>query len=229
MIIPGGKNACGVYQKIINEITPHDLLIIPFLGNCGVLSHIRFNKAIGIDRDESVINYWKTKNTRDLILICADAISSLPSIISKYAVTSGRIFIYADPPYPIHTRKTKKKLYKYEISLNDHEKLLKFFLKLKCDIMISTYDNDLYSSYLQSWRRLQFQGISRAGKTTETIYMNYENKEGLLQDYRYLGDNNRQREWYRNRIKRFVAKLKRLPPKERNAIIELVKTIDTRK
>lgn len=32
----GGKNSNGTYQSIINEIPPHNNLIIPFAGNCAI-------------------------------------------------------------------------------------------------------------------------------------------------------------------------------------------------
>ena len=49
---PGGKSGAGVYQRLINEIPPHDMLIVPFAGRCGVTRRIRpAEHTILIDRD----------------------------------------------------------------------------------------------------------------------------------------------------------------------------------
>ena len=56
----GGKESAGTYQKIINEIRPFDLLIVPFLGHCAITRNIDLKgaKVIGIDINPNVINAW---------------------------------------------------------------------------------------------------------------------------------------------------------------------------
>ncbi len=54
---PGGKAGSGVYQKIINQIPPHNVYIEPFLGGGAIL---RFKRpaptaSIGIDADETAL------------------------------------------------------------------------------------------------------------------------------------------------------------------------------
>lgn len=52
MPYPGGKSGAGVYQRIINEIPPHDVYIEPFLGGAAVMRLKRpAGRSIGIDLD----------------------------------------------------------------------------------------------------------------------------------------------------------------------------------
>ena len=56
----GGKEASGTWQKIINEVRPHDVFVSPFLGNCALARRIRkARKMIGIDLDPQVIRAWR--------------------------------------------------------------------------------------------------------------------------------------------------------------------------
>ena len=51
--------------------------------------------------------------------------------------------MYIDPPYLLSTRTGKQ--YKHEMNDSDHKELLKTIKKSKAKIMISGYENDLYS------------------------------------------------------------------------------------
>ena len=54
---PGGKNAAGVYQKIINLMPPHRVYIEPFLGGGAIMRLKKPAKEnTGLDQDASVIS-----------------------------------------------------------------------------------------------------------------------------------------------------------------------------
>ena len=56
---------------------------------------------------------------------------------------------------------------------------------------------------------------------TEWIWMNYP-PPVELHDYRYLGDNFRERERIKKRTKRWVARLKKMPVLERKAFLSAI-------
>lgn len=61
----GGKGSSGTYQAIINEIRPHDVLVVPFLGNCAITRYIkRSGHTIGIDASSFIIDCWKEMQYR---------------------------------------------------------------------------------------------------------------------------------------------------------------------
>ncbi len=56
---PGGKSGAGIYQRLINLIPRHRVLIVPFAGRCGVTRRIRpAEHTILIDRDADVCQWW---------------------------------------------------------------------------------------------------------------------------------------------------------------------------
>lgn len=83
------------------------------------------------------------------------------------------VFIYADPPYLLSTRKNY--LYEYEMLDNEHIRLLEALLKHKGKVMISGYDNDLYNEMLKGWiKKSKNTTAENAVKRIETVWMNYE-------------------------------------------------------
>jgi hypothetical protein len=59
---PGGKNAAGTYQRIINLMPPHEVYIEPFLGG-GALMRLKrpAKENIGLDLVPSVISAWRAR------------------------------------------------------------------------------------------------------------------------------------------------------------------------
>jgi len=216
----GGKSGSGVYQKIINQIRPHNQLIIPFLGNCGVTRNIRRSDiTIGIDISSFVVEKWKQADHTGIIVENGDSIEFLESHLFYNGDTGSRTVIYADPPYPMDSRKSQKEIYENELSDDDHIKLLTNLKKQKCDVLISTYENDMYKDMLSEWRCITFQATTRRGLATEYLYMNYV-EPTELHDYSFLGEDFRERERIRKKIKRHTDRLMQLPELERKAILE---------
>lgn len=225
----GGKESDGTFQKIINVIPPHDVYIEQFLGNGTIF---RYKKAapvasIGIDLDNSVILKWRYCNPAGITLINTDAISWLENFQVAAAILKNqgtRVFIYLDPPYPKDSRRNSKDLYAHEMTDDQHILLLRTVVNLQhdCDILISSYPNDLYSDVLDNWNTFTFQSQTRNGMATEQVWYNYP-EPTELHDYRYLGGDYRERELLKGIIFSNVSKFKRLPDLQRNAIIEQLK------
>lgn len=79
---PGGKSGAGIYQRLINLIPPHRVLVVPFAGHCGIVRNIRAAEhTIVIDQDPSVCEWWaswrRSKHGRDLEIHNCDGIEWL--------------------------------------------------------------------------------------------------------------------------------------------------------
>lgn len=83
------------------------------------------------------------------------------------------VFVYADPPYLPGTRKGY--LYKHEMSVDQHEKLLQALAVHPGKILLSGYDNELYNSLLPGWHKAQKTTQAECGHhRVETLWFNYE-------------------------------------------------------
>ena len=217
MSYAGGKNGSGVYQKIINLMPPHATYIEAFFGGGAIMRLKRpANFNIGIDLDPDVIEARSNLAIFDgdgSQLINADAIEYL-----KNYNFIGDELIYFDPPYPHQTR-TRAKLYKHEMTDQQHKDLLEFIKQLPCMVMISSYYTQLYDRSLTNWNCINFQAMTRSGKTaTEYLWYNFETPL-TLHDYSYLGDDFRERERIKRKKQRWVAKLNKMPTLERQALL----------
>lgn len=86
------------------------------------------------------------------------------------------VLMYLDPPY-FHSSRSTNKCYQYEMVDKDHEDLLDIITSLPPNyaIVLSGYDNHLYSGILKNWNRRSKIFSSRAGQTNKKI-----NKEEVL-------------------------------------------------
>ncbi|MDD4157315.1 MAG: DNA adenine methylase [Candidatus Cloacimonetes bacterium] len=178
---PGQKNIEGVYQKIINEIPECNKFIELFAGT-GAISkiikkHAPATKVICNDINPDVAGKI---NFTDYIVTALDAISYLKNNQDKL---NNDDFIFLDPPYHPSTRPNSLNLYKYELSIQDHEQLILSVLKLKNPIMIIHPECDLYDDNLileNGWRFVDLK-IRYHNKTShERLYMNYPTPQKLL-------------------------------------------------
>jgi len=214
----GGKNSNGAYQSIINLIPPHSTYIETHLGS-GAILRLKKNAttSIGID-------------------ICPKATASFPpqertTIVNQDAHDflrnfpfTGNEFVYVDPPYLVSSRKSKS-IYEFDYSDTQHEELLQILLGLPCNIMLSGYSSALYAKKLDHWFSTTYCTRDRSGQqVTEHLWMNYPTPE-LLHDYRYLGENFRDRERIKRKHLRLKNKILDLPSREKNFLInELIKS-----
>lgn len=213
MIYPGGKGASGVYQRLINQIPPHRVYIETHLGGGAVMRHKRRAEInLGLDISPDVISKWK--NHPFAKVKCQEA----ETFLLEYKFR-GDEFIYADPPYIGYSRRSERPLYSFEYTEAQHLELLKILRKLPCRVMISGYWSKLYADQLSEWRTITFQTRTRSGEiATEWVWMNYPEPDEL-HDYRFLGEDFRERERIKRRIARWKSRLEELPVLERKALL----------
>lgn len=78
---------------------------------------------------------------------------------------------YVDPPYVFDTRYDGAKtgrIYRHEMSNEDHEKLLNVLLELDGKVILSGYDNELYQDHLSSWKCTKTKARISSGRGTDT-------------------------------------------------------------
>jgi len=76
---PGGKSGAGIFQRLINLIPRHRILVVPFAGHCGVVRNIKpAEHTVVIDQNSSVCQWWhdwsRTKHGRALEIHNCDGI-----------------------------------------------------------------------------------------------------------------------------------------------------------
>ena len=215
MNYPGGKGGC--YHHIINLMPPHDKYIETHLGGGNVLERkAPAMSSIGIDVDAAVIKTWKARpGYQDpcYTFINDDA----GSIISGMAFT-GHELIYSDPPYILSTRKSGK-MYNHEMTDEQHEAWLGVLKRTDCMVILFGYKSDLYMDMLHGWYYKEFQARTRGGMATESVWCNYR-PSGRMQDYRYVGENFRERERIKRKRSRWLKRFRQLSPAERYSIYE---------
>lgn len=141
-------------------------------------------------------------------------------LIKKYDRGSGSVF-YFDPPYLISTRTTKRKVFRYEWTENDHRYFIEVVKNVGSFALISHYPSNLYDNCLSDWRTHDFTVQSRGGQRHERVYMNFDQPK-ILQDFRYIGKDYIDRQRIKRKIERHLAKLKSLAGAERVAVLSAV-------
>ena len=227
----GGKGGDGVFQTIINQIPPHEAFVSGFLGRCAIMRNKKPAEVnIGVEIDPNVINMWsdseiwpRIDDRQRLDIVQGDF---LKIELSKFLkeIQPKKTFVYLDPPYPLETRKSRKR-YRYEMDDADHHELVTNCSNTEYMMAISSYPNDLYDEILgeNGWRWIDYKAQTRSGKpAAERLYMNYPEPE-RLHDTRYLGSNYREREKYKLRAATIVRKLERLSILEREAVLQAIR------
>lgn len=221
----GGKGAAGVYQILINQVTPHDTLVIPFAGHCTLARKIHPPARLIVnDIDNDVYDWWHKHSKGDAVEIRQGCgIALIKSI--KWGIESGfhkeRIFVYVDPPY-VESACGSAQKYKHRMSDFEHVQLIEALKVLSIEpqvaIMLSGYPSPLYAKHLKAWRSKSFMSQTRRGRRKEMLWMSYPQPKEL-HDYRFIGKDKVERFKLQRRRKNMLAKLQRLTPIERNALI----------
>lgn len=220
MRYPGGKNAGGAYQNIINLIPPHRLYIEAFAGSAAVWRNIRpASRSILIEKETAAaktLSAMVDQDRPDTHIVHGSAFEILPAYLDRTDV-----FIYLDPPYLPETR-VKQNMYEHELSFDDHVRLLGMIWNAAAPIAISGYSSGLYENALWNWNRFQYEAMTRGGTMrTETVWFNYAVPD-VLHDYSHLGTDCTDRQRIRRKLVRHASKLASLPAIERNAILQRI-------
>jgi site-specific DNA-adenine methylase len=217
----GGKGK--TFQQLINLMPPHEVYIETHLGGGSVIRNKRLAKRnIGIEIDPKVFQIWPEEEKRpELELIQADAVLFLKT----YQFT-GNEMVYCDPPYLRETRRNRnRKYYRHEYCVEQHLELLEVIKTIQCMVMISGYESELYKEILTGWHIHTFDSAVRGGVNTEWVWMNYP-EPIELHDYRFLGNNFRERERLKRRKENWVSRLQCMPVLERQALLCAMQSVN---
>lgn len=218
MKFSGGKGI--TFKRLINRMPPHEVYIESHLGGGAVIRNKKpALRNIGIEIDPKVLAKWREEDKNGLEIIQDDGVQYL-----KQYQFIGNEMVYCDPPYLRQTRRRKKKIYIYEYTYEQHVELLEVIKTLPCMVMISGYESDLYKEMLDGWHVEKFQSKTHAGVAVEWIWMNYP-PPVRLHDYRYLGDNFRERESIKKKKEVWINKLKSLPVLERQSLLSVIDSV----
>jgi site-specific DNA-adenine methylase len=146
-------------------------------------------------------------------LLVGDALAFLHSYAFR-----GDELLYCDPPYLRSTRRTRGRLYRYELDDHQHGELLALLRRLPCPVMVSGYRSALYGQRLGDWRTIEFQAQTRGGPATEVVWMNFPPPTDLHQ-YNVLGDTFRERERQKRQQARWARKVAAKPLLEQKALL----------
>ena len=117
------------------------------------------------------------------------------------------------------------KLYNHEMTDEQHRDLLSVITAIPARVMISGYWSELYTETLKDWHVITFEAMTRGGSmATEYVWMNYP-APVELHDYRYLGENFRERERIKRKKMRWIKKLLNMPILEQQALMAVLKEI----
>lgn len=214
----GSKGASGAYQAVIAAMPPHDTYIETHLGSGFVMrSKPPASRQIGVELDPIPLDLFRrlpfAQRDPKPELVRGDAVAFLRRFDFARA---GRVLVYADPPYVLATRSSKKR-YRHDYTDQQHRALIATLRELQCAVILSGYPSELYDQLVGDWRQLEFQVMTRGGPRTEKLWLNFP--AGDVQWGRFAGANYIDRQ----RIKRKAANWGRmyaaLPHGERLAVL----------
>ena len=95
-------------------------------------------------------------------------------VLKRY--DSPDTFFFADPPYRLSL--IDRKLYRCDMTDEQHIKLLQALNKVQGKVMLCGYDSPLYAQYLKGWKRIEFPTTAmmskKKPKRVESLWLNYD-------------------------------------------------------
>jgi len=226
MSYPGSKAQAGVFQRIIGQMPPHWTYVEPFFGSGQVFWRKRpAARSVIIDKDAGVIAKARAELDRLQAVHWLREVHMSPGCAFDYltypALTlTADAVIYCDPPYLLSTRQ-ERFYYDHELTEKDHARLLALLQALKCRVLLSGYPSELYGATLQDWRCLRYRTRTRGRTVTECLWANFPEPDEL-HDWRYAGNNFRQRVALKRLANRWLAKLDTMTPRKRGYVLDAI-------
>lgn len=221
-MIVGSKSAMGAAQRIVSEMPAHELYIEAFAGSAAVgRLKRRCELEVYVERDPLT-----AASLRPLIPDRQLVVGDCTRVIVPENVPVEAV-LYADPPYLMSTRRSKKKYYRFELSTDaEHERLLAWLLKFRCRVLLSGYWSELYAARLDPnvWRLVTFGVPTRSGRAVECLWCNFP---ATLErhDTRFMGEGFRERERIKRKAVRWARRILAMPPGERAAVLSALTSV----
>ncbi len=232
---PGGKSAAGVPQWIVANLPPALFYCEPFAGRGGVFRHKPPAMVSWLnDSDCEAVAWWLARReyfrTERSLKVTHGCGIRLVQIAAQLGVRD--LMFYCDQPYVLSTR-VHRKLYKHELSDEQHGQLLEALVSLRCGAAVSGYDHPLYRSVLAGWRLEQREVITRGGTTrVECLWINQiadSMRAGLQSEYSDFGPDYRERERVAKKLRRWRSMFRAMPDYESRALLrELIEAANQR-
>ena len=206
----GSKATSGLCQPIISMMPPHSTYIETHLGGGTVMK--RKPPAlcnVGIDHDARALEQFECDYPVELFHGCAHR------FIAQYEF-QGSELIYADPPYLMNAR-TSRRRYRFEYTKSDHVELLKLLKGVPCQVMVSGYPTALYDQELNEWESVELQVMNQGGVRTEKLWMNFTIDR--VHWASFAGKNFTDRQRIKRKAARWGRRYERLPRGERVAVL----------
>ncbi len=225
---PGSKTGSGLIQKIVSLMPEHDRYVEPFVGGGAILESKRPARVtLAGDADRAVIlehrraKRWDPAGPAPLFVV-----SDWRQLLGSLDLTMADL-VYLDPPY-VHSTRSKKRLYKYEMTDADHRDLLYWCRRnaSRTRIMISGYRCAVYDIWLAEWTRADFRTMTRGGVRIESVWTSFRPGE-TFHDKRFLGKDFRDRERIKRKRDRWTSRFLKMAAADRAVIWEALSAAST--
>lgn len=124
------------------------------------------------------------------------------------------------------SRRNGAKLYRHEYTDDDHRRLIAALIQLPCPVMVSGYSSALYDdSPLATWRSERFNAMTEA-RCYDGTNLDELRGPGRASRSALPRENFRERERIKRKKARWTAKLAKLDPFERAAIMECLRELE---
>jgi DNA adenine methylase len=222
---PGGKGAAGTAERIAGLFPPHRYYFEFFLGHGRVMRlKRRAERNIGVDADPAVVGRWAAAALDGIDVAQGDVLRILPPLMAWLEENAADTVCYFDPPY---LRETRTRLF-YDCEFStpaEHSALLSLLLQMRCRVALSGYWSPLYASMLQGWRLVRFPSMTRGGVREECVWLNYP-EPVAYHDPVYACVGYRERERVKKRRRRWIDRLRRMTPAERQVVLEALTVVN---
>lgn len=102
-----------------------------------------------------------------------------PAIEVIRAFNKSNTLLYVDPPYLHSTRAAKKVYEKFEMSEDDHRRLLDALCCFRGKVIVSGYDSELYNEFFANWTKVTRDIVNHSSQSktkeykTEILWKNF--------------------------------------------------------
>lgn len=101
----------------------------------------------------------------------------------------GGTLHYVDPPYlpetrsPANKHDLKHRMYRHELTPDDHRELLAFLCTLEGMVVLSGYPSPMYDDALAGWQRIETSALADGARPrTEVLWLNPSCSSALDRD-----------------------------------------------